>query len=216
MFSLTLEKRDIFGKKLNALRKEGKLPVTIYGPKEKAASYFVPLMPFKKVYQGAGESSIVTLVVEGDEKDALIHDVSTHPVTGEPLHADFYVIEKGKKVQVKVPLEFEGVSPAVKTLGGVLVKVLHEVEIEAMPRNLPHNLVADISKLNTFEDQILVKDITLPEGVTLIADPEEVVALVSEPKEEKLEEETPVDLSQIEMSVEKGKKEEETPEAAAE
>lgn len=210
MFTLAIEKRTITGKKLSAERKAGRLPVVVYGPKEKAGSYFVSALQFAKVYQEAGESSIITLQSGGEEKDSLIHEVSVHPVTGVPIHADFYVIEKGKKLQVSVPLEFVGVSPAVKSLSGVLVKVMHELEIEAMPRALPHNLAVDISKLATFEDQIHVSDIKLPEGVVALADPEEVVALVAEPKEEKIEETAePVDLSKIETSVEKGKKDEE-------
>jgi len=217
MFTLTLEKRDTFGKDLASPRKAGKLPVVIYGPKEKSASYFANAIQFKKLYSEAGESSIVTLMVDGEEKDSLIHEVAVHPVTGYALHADFYVIEKGKKLQVKVPLEFVGVSPAVKSLSGILVKVMHELEIEAMPRALPHNLKVDISKLATFEDQIHVKDISLPEGVVALEDADEVVALVSEPKEEVVEESTePVDLSKIETSVEKGKKPEEGSEAGAE
>ncbi|MFA6006361.1 MAG: 50S ribosomal protein L25 [Candidatus Paceibacterota bacterium] len=215
MFNLTLETRNTFGKKLDADRKAGKLPIAIYGPKEKAGSYFVNTNQFSKVYKQAGESSIIALEVGGEEKDALIHDVAVHPVTGVPLHADFYVIEKGKKLQVKVPLEFTGVAPAVKVLGGVLVKVMHELEIEAMPRSLPHGLKVDISKLATFEDQIHIKDIALPEGVVALDDGEEVVALVSEPKEEKIEEEAPVDLSKIETTVDKGKKPEEGAEGEA-
>lgn len=209
-FTLSLENRTETGKQLAPLRKAGKLPVVIYGPKEKSASYFVGALQFGKVYKEAGESSIVTLTVDGEEKDALIHDVAVHPVTGTPLHADFYVIEKGKKLQVTVPLEFIGVAPAVKTLSGVLVKVMHELEVEAMPRALPHKLTVDISKLVTFDDQVHVSDIKLPEGVIALVDADEVVALVSEPKEEKIEEVAePVDLSKIETSVEKGKKPEE-------
>ncbi len=210
MFTLALEKRDITGKALLAPRKAGKLPVVIYGPKEKSGSYFVNAIQFGKAYKEAGESSIVTLTIDGEEKDSLIHDVSVHAVTGTPLHADFYVIEKGKKLQVSVPLEFVGVSPAVKSLSGVLVKVMHELEIEAMPRALPRNLTVDISKLATFEDQNHFRDIKLPERVIALADADEVLALGSEPKEEKVEEVAePVDLSKIETSVEKGKKLEE-------
>jgi large subunit ribosomal protein L25 len=116
-------------------------------------------------------------------------------------------------LKVNIPLEFEGVSPAMKELGGVLVKVLHEVEIEALPKDLPHNLVADISTLINFETQIKAGDIKLPAGVTLVTEPEEVVALVAEPKEEVIET-APVDLNPIE--VEKKGKEAKEGEASAE
>jgi len=208
IYTLTLDKREEIGSRLGPERKAGRLPVVAYGPKEKSTTYYVNSASFAKVYAVAGESSIVNLVVDGKEKPALIHDVALHPVTDKPLHADFYVIEEGKRLEVTVPLEFEGTSPAVKTLGGVLVKVLHELDIEALPASLPHSISVDISKLVTFEDQIHVKDLVLPEGVEVKSEADEVVALVAAPKEEKIEDEGPVDLSTIGTSVEKGKKDE--------
>ena len=107
-----------------------------------------------------------------------------------------------------IPLEFVGISPAVKDLGGNLVKVLHELKISAEPQNLPHSISVDISKLATFDDQILASDIVLPAGVDLVELPTEVVASVSEPKAEEPVESAPVDLSSVEVE-KKGKKEEE-------
>jgi len=195
------------GKKVAALRKTGRLPAIAYGPKDKPSALSLQASEFKKIWQAAGESSVVTLQLAGDDKDVLIHEVAVHAVTGEPLHVDLYVIEKGKLLKVDVPLVFTGISPAVKTLGGVLVKVMHEIEVEAMPRSLPHELAVDISVLASFEDKITVADLLLPEGVTVSADPEEIVALVSEPK---AEEEAPVaaTIADIEVVGAKGKKEE--------
>ena len=132
----------------------------------------------------------------------MIHDVDLDPVTDKPRHADFYAIEKGKTLEISVPLEFIGVAGAVKELGGILVKVMHEVEIEALPKDLPHNIVVDISSLKTFDDVIKASDIKLPEGVTLKVKADEVIASVYEPKEEV--EVAPVDLSAIEVA-KKGK-----------
>ncbi len=142
----------------------------------------------------------------GEEHEALIHDVDLHPVTGIPRHADFYVIEKGKKLQVNVQLEFTGVASAVKDLEGTLVKVLHELEIEAMPKDLPREVLVDISQLATLESQILAKDIPLPAGVTLITGADEVVAAISVKQEEK--EEPVASIADIEVVGEKGKEEE--------
>src|SRR3989344_5867558 len=114
-----------------------------------------------------------------------------------------------KKIKVKVPLEFNGVSDAVKNGLGNLVKVLHEVEVEALPKDLPHGLSVDISKLKTLEDNVLVADIVLPEGVIIEGDPSAVVASIIEQKEEKFEEAPPPDLAAIEVSEERGKKVEE-------
>lgn len=208
MLSLHTEKRAVFGKQVRFVRAKGLLPIVAYGRKGTLGSYSVVLNDFKKVFKSAGESTVISLVTPEGESDSLIHDVSFHPVTGEPTHADFYVIEKGQKVQVKVPLEFTGTSMAVKSLSGVLVKVLQQVEVESEPRSLPHSLVADLSKLATFDDQIIASDIILPAGVTLIENPDEVIALVQAPKEEKEEEAAPVDLTKIEVE-KKGKKEEE-------
>jgi large subunit ribosomal protein L25 len=213
MLTLSAEARTVFGKKLKNIREAGKLPVVAYGKKGTLGSYAVSVSDFKRVFKAAGESTVIALTTPEGERDVLVHDVSYDPVTSEPVHADFYVIEKGQKVQVKVPIEFTGTSLAVKSLGGILMKVLHELELEAEPRNLPHSLTVDISKLATFDEQILAKDIALPAGVVLIENPEEVIALVQAPKEEKEEDNVPVDLSTIEVE-KKGKKEEEViPEA---
>lgn len=195
--------------KLPKLRKDGFIPAVFYGPKEPSTSVALKEVDFLKAWKEAGESSVVKLKTAEGDHDALIHDVALDPVSGKVLHADFYIVEKGKKVKVRVPIEFEGVAPAVKELGGTLVKVLHDVEIEAEASNLPHGFTVDISSLANFESQILAKDIKMPNGVTLVEGPDEVIALVSEAKEEIVEEAAPVDLSAIEISEKKGKKDEE-------
>lgn len=211
MIKLNAEKRDVKNN-LGTMRGEGKLPAVMYGRKVASTPISINEKNFIKVWKEAGESSVVTLSIDGEDHESLIHDVDVHPVTGTPRHADFYILEKGKKVEVKVPLEFIGSAPAVKDLGGILVKVLHELDIEAAPKDLPQHIDVDVSSLATFESQILAKDIKLPSGVTLVENPEEVIALVSQAKEEVETESAPVDFSTIEVE-KKGKKEEE---AAAE
>lgn len=206
MLKLKVLKREVV-EKPEDVRAAGYIPAVFYGPKEAAQSIKILAADFEKAFKEAGESTVVVLEVEGEEHETLIHDVSYHPVRGNIAHVDFYVIEKGKKVQVGVELEFVGVSPAEKTLGGTLVKVMHEIEIEAMPSNLPHGIEVDISSLVDFDSQIKAGDITLPSGVTLITDADEVVALVQEAKEESDEPAAPIDISAIEVE-KKGKKEE--------
>lgn len=208
--TLAVESRDTTP--LSSIRKAGKMPAVFYGKKQASTPVTVSGVEFSKVLKKAGESSVVILKSKQGEHEALIHAVDRDPITGIPRHADFYVFEKGQKIKVKVPIEFEGVSPAVKELGGVLVKVLREVEIEAAPKDLPRELRADISKLVNFESVILAKDITLPPSVTLVAHQEEVVASVYEPKEEVVEV-APVDLSAIEVE-KKGKEAKEGEEGA--
>lgn len=214
MIKLKVDLRDK-SVKPETIRKSGKIPAVFYGKKEASTPISINSIDFQKVFKEAGESSVITLETPEGAVESLIHDVDFDPVTGAPRHADFYVFEKGHKVKVEVPLEFEGVSPAVKDLGGTLVKVMHALKIEAMPKDLPHNIIVDISGLLEFNDQILAKDISLPNGVELDLNLEEVVALVAAPREEKEEEVAPVDLSQIEISEERGSKDTEEGEGEA-
>ena len=198
---------------LDKLRKEGKIPAVFYGKKTASTPISLLRKDFLKVWKEAGESTVVTIKSGKDSFDTLINDVDIDPITDAPRHADFYVFEKGKKIEISVPLEFIGVSGAVKDLSGILIKALHELKISAEPQNLPHNIKVDISPLTDLGSVIVASEIKLPTGVTLVELPNEVVASAVAPKEEK--EEVPVDLSTIEVE-KKGKKEEEAiPEAPA-
>jgi len=207
MLTLKAEIRDKTDK-LDRIRKAGRVPAVFYGKKEASTAISIPQIDFLKVWKAAGESSVITLETPKGIKESLIQDVDLDPITGTPRHADFYVFEKGHKVEVELSLEFTGISPAVKDLGGMFVKVLYKLKVEAMPKDLPHGINVDISSLVSFGDQILARDIVLPAGVKLRENPEEVVALVSAPREEKEDEAAePVDLSEIEVE-KKGKEEE--------
>jgi large subunit ribosomal protein L25 len=161
------------------LRAEGIIPAVLYGPKEGSASISIDARKLESVWRDAGETTVITLKGMGADKDTLIHDVQLHPVTGKILHADFYVLEKGKKIEIAVPLEFIGEAPAEK-LGHILVKALHEVEIEVAPSELPQHLEVDISKLTEVGDHVVASDIKLPASATLVTNPEEIVASVME------------------------------------
>lgn len=208
---LTATKRTEKGNALDTLRAKGAMPAVVYGPKQESLSITVDRRDFVKVFKSAGESTVVSISVDGDSIPTLIHEVDLDPVTNMPRHADFYAIVKGQKVQVMIPLEFIGDSEAVKG-GANLIKTMHEIEVEADPMNLPHELTVDISKLVAIGDQVLAKDIVLPTGVALVADAEEVVAIAATAKEEVIEEApVAVDMTAIGDSVERGKKEEEAP-----
>lgn len=202
MLSLAVEKRT--GAKNEALRKGGKIPAVFYGPKEKSTSIAIPLAEFKKVWRQAGESSVIVLKDGAHEHEALIHEVDIHPVSGIARHADFYVIEKGKKVKVRTPIVFVGTAPAIKDKGGILVKVLRELEIEAAPKDLPHEISVDVSSLVELNSAVHASDIKLPAGVTLITHANEIVASIAEAKEEVETAPTAIDMSSIEVEA-KGK-----------
>ncbi|MFZ2522664.1 MAG: 50S ribosomal protein L25 [Minisyncoccia bacterium] len=208
MLILEAQKRDL---KLdnNALRKEGKMPAVFYGKKTTSTPIVFLEKDFLKIWHKAGESGVVSIKTPEGVVETLIHDVNIDPVSDKPRHADFYVFEKGKKLEVDVPLEFIGISPAVKDLGGILVKALHEIKISSDPTSIPHDIKVDISSLTGLDSVILAGDLKLPSGVTLVERGEEVVAAITQYKEE-IPEVAPVDLSTIEVE-KKGKKEEEAP-----
>jgi large subunit ribosomal protein L25 len=214
MFTLAVEKRTKDSVSSATLRRTSKLPGVVYGAHTEATPITIEMRAFEKVLRDAGEATIVSLSGLGAAIPTLIHEVDLDPLTNQPRHVDFYAVTKGQKVEVAIPLVFIGESPAV-VAGANLVKVLHELEVEADPMNLPHNIEVDISVLVAVSDQIHAKDLILPTGVDLVTEPEEVVVLIQEVVEEK-EEVAPADISSIEVE-EKGKEktEEETSESQA-
>lgn len=214
MITLEYTKRDA-KQKAEELRKNGLLPAVFYGKKNESTPILVSFSDFLKVWKHAGESEVVMLKSKDSSQDvsSLIHEVAVNSLSGNPIHADFYVFEKNKKIEVDIPLEFVGISPAIKDLGGNLVKVLHEIKVSASPEHLPHKLEVDISSLATFDDHLSAKDIKLPTGVDLAIPEDSVVASVTAPKAEEVEEPAVApDLSSIEVE-KKGKKEEESEES---
>lgn len=187
------------------LRKQGKIPAVVYGSGLKeTVSIAVPAIQFEKISKEAGESSLVELSIDGKLVQALIHEIDRDPVSYKPIHIDFLSVDMNKPVQVGVPIEFVGESPAVKA-GGILVKVLHEIEIEGLPADLPSHIEVDISALVDVDSNIQVSDLKAPKGITFVLDGEDVVASIAEAKEE-VESSTPVDISSIEVE-KKGKDE---------
>lgn len=216
MLSLSAKIRKDFGKKVKALRKKGILPGVLYGPKVKATPLEIDLKEFEKVYQEAGESSLVSLEIVGQKQKnlVLIHEVKPDPLTEKPIHVDFYQPKLEEEVEASVPLIFEGEALAVKDLGGTLIKNISEIEVKALPQNLPKEIKVNIEGLKTFEDNILIKDLKLPERVKILKEPEEIVASVSPP--EKIEEELEKPIEEKVEEVEKVEEKKEEKEAPSE
>ncbi len=188
------------------------MPAVVYGPKQEALPVSIGLLAFKRLLREGGETSVIDLTGLGKTVQVLIHEVDRDPITSSPRHADFYAIEKGAKVEVAVPFSFIGESPAVKA-GGSMVKVMHELAISADAAKLPHEIEVDISGLAQVGDQIHVKDLTLPNGVTTEIEGDEVVALIQEVAIEEENTEGP-NMEAIEVE-QKGKGEEGSAEAEA-
>ena len=174
------------------LRNQGLIPGVLYGPKTKAASLKVSGKEFQRVYEEAGESSLIQLGSQGAEAPVLIKEVQRDPVRGNIIHVDFYQPPLDEEIEVTVPLMFQGEALAVRDLGGTLQKNIQEVPVKALPQNLPHEIVVDLSRLATFEDKISIKDLRRGNGVEILRDSEDVVAQVVATKDIEAELEQPV------------------------
>lgn len=202
---------------LKVAKREGQaaadaIPAVVYGPKQESIPLSLDRREFEKIFQEAGESTIISLDGLDGPVEVLVHDVNFNPVKGGIQHVDFYAIERGKELTTHVPLEFVGEPPAIKQ-GGVLTKAIHELEITCRPSALPQQITVDVSVLADFDSVIRVKDLTVPEGVTVETEPEDTVALVVPVEEEAEEPVEAVDMDAIEVE-EKGKGEDSSEESA--
>lgn len=188
------------------MRKSNLLPGVVYGEGVETTPISFTFGDFEKAHRMVGESSLLKLKVDSKEYNVLIHDISKHPLNGRPIHADFYAVRMDKLLKTKVPFEFIGESPAVKNEGGILVKVMQEAEVEALPQDLPHTIKVDVSLLDKIPAKLTLGDVLLPKGVRFTANSEEVVVLVEPPRsEEELAalKEAPVTAEMTEIKTEK-------------
>jgi large subunit ribosomal protein L25 len=176
---LNLEERTIVRKRLNELRKEGKVPAVIHNHGQQSVHVMAPTLELEKVYQEAGKHHPLKLKVGSDNYLALIKDAHFNPVKRRLEHVVFQAIKQNEKVEAEVPIHLEGEIPAEK-VGLMVLRQLDSVEIEAFPRNLPDQFVADATKLAELHDTITVGDLAVPEGVTILTDLEHPIARVIE------------------------------------
>ncbi len=204
---LNAEKREILGDRVRHVRKSGFIPAVLYGKGMASVSVQVPMKDFEKTLKSAGESTLVYLNVAGQSYPTIIHDVAREPIKDSILHADFYKVRLDEKIKTKIPVVFTGEAPAVRDLLGIFVRNVNELEVEAFPQDLPHEISIDISGLQQFGDQITVKDINLGDKVKILAEPDEIFATVQEPKsQEELEAELAAPTTDV-SAVEEIKKE---------
>lgn len=179
--------RDLLGRKVKQLRQTGQIPATIYGKKVKSSSVVVSAADFQKVLAEAGETGLVELSAGGTMHPVLIHNVQRDAVTDAILHVEFYQVDLKEKVKTKVPLVLIGESQAVAERKGVILSLLNEVEVEALPAELPEKIEVDVSKLSDVDQEVKVSELKVPQGVTLLTDPTigvvKIAALVSKEAE---------------------------------
>jgi len=182
---LKAKKREKIGGDFSKLRRSGFLPAVTYGRGIGSESIFLELKEFDRVFKEAGENTLIDLLVDNKEvKKVLIKEPQIEPVTGQIIHVDLYQVKMTEKIKAEVPLNFIGESEAVRNMDGVLITNKDEIEIECLPGDLPHAIDVDISSLKTFDDMICIKDLLVPKGVTILGDPQDVVALVNPPRSE--------------------------------
>jgi large subunit ribosomal protein L25 len=159
--------REIRGRKTIALRAEGKVPAVMYGFETEPKNLVLDRNAFVKVYDQAGESTVVDLEIDGTRHSVLISEIQRDPLTDFITHADFRRVDPKRKIEANIPLKLIGVAPAVKELGGTLLQTLEEVEVMSLPDALVHEIEVDVTKLATFDDVIRVKDIAIPDGIKI-------------------------------------------------
>ena len=169
--------------KPRAIRGQGLMPAVLYGHNVKNQNLTINTVEFEKALKIAGESTIIDLSINDKNHPVLIQDVQLDNLSYRPMHADFYQVSMTEKLKANVVLEFIGESMAVKTLGGVLFKQLSEIQVECLPADLPHNFIVDISRLKTFNDTVLIKDLKVSDKVKILANSDEVVAKVQPPRD---------------------------------
>jgi large subunit ribosomal protein L25 len=199
---------------LALVRQKGLVPGVLYGPKTKNQTVQVDAKEFDKAYKQVGESSLVNLKSQEGVLPVLIREVQREPLRGKIIHVDFYQPRLDEEIEVPVSLVFEGESMAVKDLGGTLLRNIQEVEVKALPQNLPHEIVVDISALVTFENKILVRDLVHDASVEIMREPDEVVAqaVAAEDVDADLEQAVEENVEAVGTAVEKQEKEPETAE----
>ncbi len=195
-FILKAQEREIVGKKVKSLKGQDLIPAVLYGHGIENQNLAVNTLEFKKLFDEVGTSKLVDLQIN-DKKAVkiLVQDVQYDPIKTEVSHIDFYQIKENEKITTEIELEFIGEAPAVKELGGVLVKTYDAIEIECLPAELEKmdKIKVDLSVLKTLSDSVHIRDLQVPAGVRIMVDPEEVVALIEQIAEEKVEEIKPIE-----------------------
>ena len=205
---LKVQKRDVLGKKVKNLRREGLVPAVMYGHETQPVAIQVEERELGRILAQAGEHRLIALKIGRSRKPQMVltRDVQWDTITSRPLHADFYAVVMTEKITTEVPLVFVGEAPAAIQAGTILFQGLDEVEIECLPGDLIEAVEVDLSGLKEIDQTIYVKDLRVPPAIEILADPEEIVAKVVWAAREEVEEVVPVTPVEVEV-ITKGKKE---------
>jgi large subunit ribosomal protein L25 len=216
---IVAHKRDITGKKVRFLRRQGITPANLYGHGIQSTALQIETPSLKKALAQAGKTSLISLKVGSTKRPAMaiVRDIQRHPVKGDLLHVDFYQVRMDEKLRLEVPVSLVGKAPAVKEQGGILVHELSSIEVECLPANMPHGIEVDVSGLTQLDQALHVKDILVPEGVTVLTEPDKVVAKIARARIEVAEAAAPAEVEAeavAEEEAEEKKEAEKAPEKA--
>jgi large subunit ribosomal protein L25 len=204
---LTLDSREAQGKANKRLRREGLVPGVVYGMGQDSTPVQVEAKTFETLYRSAGRTSVVKLRLPGASRatSGFIKDVQRHPLTGRAIHVDYFLVNLKQEMEVDVPLVFSGEAPAVEETGGTLLHNLSNIRVKALPNDIPHEIEVNVSTLVSLDVAIHVKDLSLNRDlVTVLTDPETLVATVVPPRVEVEEEPVPVEGEELEGEAAEG------------
>lgn len=177
-------RRELIGKQVKALRRDGKLPAIMYGKQVDTMPIVLELKESSKTLSGLSPSALIQIQLDGEEYYALVREKQRDILLGTLTHVDFQAVSLTETVRAEVAIDLVGDSPAVREIGGLLVTNVEQLDVEALPRDLPERIEVDVSNLETIGDAIYVRDLSLPESVTVFAEPDDVIVVVTLPAEE--------------------------------
>lgn len=198
--------RTLLKRRSGRLRREGNIPAVVYGRETAARPITVAASEFARAYRDAGESTLLNLEVDGGSPmRALIQDIAHDVVSGQPIHVDFRAVSMTEEIHAHIPLQFVGIAPIAKDVGGVIVKQFDHVEVKALASALVHAITVDISPLTTLESVIRIRDLVVPEGIKIQHAPDEIVVSVTEATEEEVVSAPAASAASVEVVGAKGK-----------
>jgi len=189
---LNASPRQLLGKRARRLYREGKLPAVVYGHNASPTPLTLDRLEFQRVFVKSGRTHLVDLLVDGKTEKVLVREIQTHPRRLGPIHVDFYQVDLQEKIRVEVPVHLTGESAAVKRGDADILHAVHELEVECLPTDIPEGFEVDLTPLAEIDDEFRVSELKVPGGVTILAEPDELVVKIVHKREMKVEEELPL------------------------
>ena len=189
---LNASTRELLGKRTRRLHRQGKLPAVVYGHNTKPTALVLDRLEFQKVFLKSGRTHLVDLLVDSARSEkVLVREIQTHPRRLGPTHVDFYAVSLEEKITVEVPVHLTGESAAVKRGDADILQPIHALRVECLPTDIPEAFEVDLTPLEEIESEVRVSDISVPKGVTVLVDADELVVKIVHKRELKVEEEIP-------------------------